>query len=49
MTKWMALEEGARKQREHAGMQAWQQWMVANERSLVDGVEVMECLPLPTP
>ena len=33
---WEKLNEGERKQREAAGMQAWGNWMATHQKSLVD-------------
>ena len=33
---WDAMDEGERKQREQAGMEAWGKWVMANQKAIVD-------------
>ena len=36
LAKWKAMNEEERKQREKAGMEAWQKWADANQKAIVD-------------
>ena len=37
MDKWKTLDEGTRKQKEKAGMEAWTKWATDNQKVIVDG------------
>jgi len=37
IAKWKDTDEQKRKEREKAGMQAWMNWSIENEKSIVDG------------
>ena len=36
LAKWKAMDEGERKRREKAGMDAWSQWASTNQKAIVD-------------